>query len=74
MMATVGCRSLVLDIGVYRFTISLIVLDSQGLDVIMCMDWMSKHGGQINCLRRAIKLTTLEGKKLRYRSLANFGN
>nr|XP_051205859.1 uncharacterized protein LOC127320819 [Lolium perenne] len=73
MIASAGCRNFVLEIGAYGFSVNLIVLDSQGLDVILGMDWMSKHEGQIDCAQRSIMLRTPEGKRIRYRSLAKFG-
>lgn len=68
MMANSGCHRLVLEIGAYSFPTDAIVLCSQGLDVILGMDWMTKYGGQIDCARRAITLTTPEGKRIRFRS------
>ena len=61
MILTHGCRLLTLAIGAHTFPTDLIVLNSQGLDVILGMDWMSKYEGQIDCAQRAITLTTLEG-------------
>ena len=44
----------------------MIVLESQGLDVILGMDWMSKYVGNIECASRSIFLTTLEKKRIKY--------
>ena len=49
MIENAGCRNLTLEIGGHSFPADLIVLDSQGLDVIIGMDWMSKYDGQIDC-------------------------
>ena len=62
MLATMGCNQLVLQIGSPSFPTSLIVLESQGLDVILGMDWMTTYEGVIDCAKRAISLTT-PGKK-----------
>jgi hypothetical protein len=53
-----GCRHLILEIGKCKFPTHLVVLDSQGLDVILGMDWMTIYGGVIDCVNRAITLTT----------------
>ena len=39
-MASRGCYQLLITIGRYVFPIDLIVLESQGLDVILGMDWL----------------------------------
>jgi hypothetical protein len=49
---------LILEIGKYKFPTHLVVLDSQGLDVILGMDWMTNYGG-------AITLTNPEGRSIR---------
>jgi hypothetical protein len=51
--------------GVY-FVAILIVLDSKGIDVILRMDWLSKHKIPIDCAKTSFKLTTLNGKELEY--------
>ena len=48
------------------FPSDLIILESQGLDVILGMDWMSRYGGNIDCARKSIHLTTPEGKRIKY--------
>jgi hypothetical protein len=45
---------------------NLIVLESKGIDVILGMDWLSKHKVLINCAKKSVKLTTLEGKQLEF--------
>ena len=73
MIAKAICHSLTLEIGAYHFPTDLIILESQGLDVILGMDWMSKYEGQIDCAQRAITLTTPENKRIRYKSKLNLG-
>ena len=46
-MASRWCDRLPLRIGNYVFPSDLIVLESQGLDVILGMDWLSMYGGNI---------------------------
>jgi hypothetical protein len=41
--------------------LNLIVLDSQGIDIIIGMDWMQKYQGIINYARWAIELTNSDG-------------
>ena len=41
-MASRGCYQLPITIGRHVFSTDLIVLESQGLDVILGMDWLSK--------------------------------
>src|SRR3954464_3631950 len=38
MIVNFGCHDLVIEFGKYKFPVSLIILDSQGLDVILGMD------------------------------------
>jgi hypothetical protein len=49
-----------------EFIANLIVLESKGIDVILGMDWLSKHKGMINCAKKAVRLTTSSGKELEY--------
>jgi hypothetical protein len=45
---------------------SLIVLESKGIDVVLRMDWLSKHNGLIDCAKKAVRLTPSSGKELEY--------
>jgi hypothetical protein len=45
---------------------NLIVLESKGIDVILGMDWLSKHNGLIDCAKKAVRLTPSSLKKLEY--------
>ena len=65
-MASRGCFQLPLTIGRHVFPTDLIILESQGLDVILGMDWLSKYEGNIDCARKSILLTTPEGKRIKY--------
>jgi hypothetical protein len=49
-----------------EFLANLIVLESNGIDVILGMDWLSKHKGMINCAKKAVKLTSSNGKEMEY--------
>jgi hypothetical protein len=48
------------------FVANLIVLESKGIDVILRMDWLSKHKVLIDCTKKFVKLTTSEGKEMEF--------
>ena len=56
-MASRWCNRLPLTIGRHVFPSDLIILESQGLDVILGMDWLLKYGGNIDCASKSIFLT-----------------
>jgi hypothetical protein len=41
-------------------------LELKGIDVILGMDWLSKHKVLIDCTKKSVKLTTLEGKEIEF--------
>jgi hypothetical protein len=49
-----------------EFIANLIVLESKGIDVILGMDWLSKHKGMIKCANKAVRLTTSSVKEVEY--------
>jgi hypothetical protein len=68
LIVNAGCRDLVLEIGKDKFPANLIVLDSQGLDVILGMDWMTAFEGVLDRANKTITLTTPEKKRIRFKS------
>jgi hypothetical protein len=48
------------------FVANLIVLESMGIDVILGMDWLSKHKILIDCAEKSVKLTTPEAKEMEF--------
>jgi hypothetical protein len=68
LIVNADCRDLVLEIGKHKFPANLIVLDSQGLDVILGMDWMTAFEGVIDCANKTIILTTPEKKRIHFKS------
>jgi hypothetical protein len=42
------------------------VLESKGTDIILGMDWLSKHEVLIDCAKMSVKLTTPDGKELEF--------
>ena len=64
--ANAVCQSMTLEFETHKFPSELFVLDSQGFDIIIGKDWMSKSESQIDCVSRAVTLTTPERKRIRY--------
>jgi hypothetical protein len=51
------CPVVSISIRGVDFPSNLILLDSKGIDIILCMDWLRKYDGVIQCTRKAVKLT-----------------
>jgi hypothetical protein len=51
---------------VVDFPSNLILLDSQGIDIILGMDWLRKYDGVIQCARKAVKLTKRDGTTVEF--------
>jgi hypothetical protein len=60
------CLKVNLKIRGVDFVANLIVLESKGIDVILGMDWLSKHKVLIDCAKKSIKLTTPGGKEMEF--------
>jgi hypothetical protein len=60
------CLMVNLKIKGVDFVANLIVLELKGIDVILGMDWVSKHKVLIDYARKSIKLTTPDGKELEF--------
>jgi hypothetical protein len=60
------CSKVSIRIWGLEFLANLIVLESNGIDVILGMDWLSKHKGMINYAKKAVRLTTSNGKVMEY--------
>jgi hypothetical protein len=48
------------------FLLNLIIIDSQGIDIILGMDWLRKYDGVILCAKRAIHLAQEDGTTLEF--------
>jgi hypothetical protein len=48
------------------FIANPIVLESKAIDVILGMDWLSKHKVLIDCTKKFVKLTTPDGKEMEF--------
>jgi hypothetical protein len=46
--------------------LNLIIIDSQGIDIILGMDWLRKYDGVILCAKRAICLAQEDGTTLEF--------
>ena len=44
----------------------LIVLGSQGIEVVLGMNWMTKYKGVIDCTKKSISVTSSDGEKVAY--------
>jgi hypothetical protein len=60
------CPNVNLKIRGVNFVTNLIVLESKGIDVILGMDWLSKHKVLIDYAKKSIKLTTPEEKEIEF--------
>jgi hypothetical protein len=58
------CLKVNLKIRRVDFVANLIVLKSKGIDVILGMDWLSKHKVLIDCAKKSVKLTTPGEKEM----------
>jgi hypothetical protein len=67
------CVKVNLKIRVVDFVANLIVLESKGIDIILGMDWLSKHKALIHCAKKSVKLTTpdREGNRICRRASCN---
>jgi hypothetical protein len=60
------CLKVNLKIRGVDFVASLIFLELKGIDIILGMDWLSKHKVLIDCAKKSIKLTIPDGKELEF--------
>jgi hypothetical protein len=66
MLARQLCPKVNLKIIGVDIVAHLIILDSKGINVILGMDWSSKHKVLIDCAKKSVKLTTPEGKEMEF--------
>ena len=66
MPANTVCRNMTLGFKTHNFPSELVVLDLQGLDIIIGKDWMSKYDCQIDQASKRIMLTTPDKKRIMY--------
>nr|ABA99151.1 retrotransposon protein, putative, Ty3-gypsy subclass [Oryza sativa Japonica Group] len=68
MTTTHYCPSVTIEIQGLIFPANLILLESKDLDVILGMDWLTRHRGVIDCTSRTIKLTNAKGEVVTFQS------
>jgi hypothetical protein len=56
-----GCPRVRIKLSGVEFLADLVVLKSRGIDVILGMDWLSRHNGLIGCTDKVVHLTNPEG-------------
>jgi hypothetical protein len=66
MKSTYVCPQVNLKIGEIDFEADLVILTSSGIDVILGMDWLSKHDGIILCAKKSVFLTTPQGYRIEF--------
>ena len=64
--ANIICNEVPVEIQGKTFHADLIVLGSQGIEVVLGMNWMTKYKGVINCPKKSIEMTTSDGEKVAY--------
>ena len=57
MNASAMAPDFTITLGDYKFLSSPVVLDNSDIDLILGMDWLSKHKAQLDCAARQIQLT-----------------
>jgi hypothetical protein len=60
------CPAVSITIRGVDFPLNLILLDSNGIDIILGMNWLSKYDGVIQCTRKAVKLTKKDGTSVEF--------
>jgi hypothetical protein len=60
------CPVVSISIRGVDFPSYLILLDSKGIDIILGMDWLSKYNRVIQCARKAVKLTKMDGTSVEF--------
>ena len=64
-----SCKDTSVDIQGVEFPADLIILWTQGIDVILSMDWLSRYHSRIDCARRAVAITSDKGIEVEYISV-----
>jgi hypothetical protein len=60
------CPKVNIKIRRVDFVTNLIVLQSKDIDVILGMDWLSKHKVLIDCAKKSVKLTTTKRMEMEF--------
>jgi len=65
------CRDLEININGVYFPTSLIIIESEKLDIILGMNWLTKYQVCINCASREVTLTCLNGQTIKFYARKN---
>ena len=57
LQCQLGCSRVQIILSGVEFLADLVVLKSKGIDVILGIDWLSKHDGHIGCADKIVHLT-----------------
>ena len=68
------CRDCVVSLDDQRYLVDLVVLSLQSLDVIIGIDWMSRHGAVIDCAAKTVSLPGATEQEDRVVIAATSGN
>jgi hypothetical protein len=60
------CPAISIAIRGVGFLLNLIIIDSQGIDILLGMDWLRKYDIVIMCAKRAICLTQEDGTTMEF--------
>jgi hypothetical protein len=60
------CLKVNLKIRGVDFVANFIILELKGIEVILRIDWLSKHKVHIDCAKKSVKLTTPKGKEMEF--------
>jgi hypothetical protein len=58
------CPNLRIEIRGIDFPASLVVMGTQGLDVILGMNWLHRNQATVSCDKRIVKLVSPSGKEV----------
>jgi hypothetical protein len=62
LLCQLKCSQVRIFLSGVVFLADLTILPSQGIDVILGMDWLTKHKGIISCANKTVLLTDHQGK------------
>ena len=66
MRAAYQCLGIKIQTMVREFDARPIALDSEGIDVILGMDWLAKYDAIIQCAKRSVILTSSSGERFEF--------
>src|ERR1043165_6343329 len=66
VMACRTCLDIPIEICGVTFPAELIVLGTKDIEVILCMKWLSRYRGKIECTERKVNLMSTDGVLIVY--------